>query len=143
MKRQIRNGKLNHGDRVEVYRNLHNGCMSIRRDGKVVKHLQPWQSLYLQNVTFAVQPAGREKVRREGKKNVHAFVRGQVILPSTMNCFTETFKEKCKVWVTYNPYQNDTFVADVPDPETKFTSHQAVLKANLLTINQGYLYASL
>ena len=140
---KLRNGKLNHGDRVEVYRNLHNGCMSIRRDGKVVKHLQPWQSLYLQNVTFAVQPAGREKVRREGKKNVHAFVRGQVILPSTMNCFTETFKEKCKVVVTYNPYQNDHFTATVTDPETTFTSYQDVHEAKLVTLTYGYVYAAL
>ena len=142
MKRQIRNGKLNHGDRVEVYRNLHNGCMSIRRDGKVVKHLQPWMTLYLQDVKFAVQPAGREKVFRERKKNVHAFVRGTVVKAEAHN-LKETFKEKCKVWVTYNPYQNDTFVASVPDPETTFTTFQAVLKANLVTINQGYLYASL
>jgi hypothetical protein len=143
MSSKIRNGKLNDGDRVEIYRNLHNGCMSIRRDGKVVKHLQKWQSLFLEDVKFAVQPAGREKVRREGKKNVHAFVRGTVIAPSTMNHTTDVFKEKCKVWVTYNPYQNDTFVANVPDPETTFTTFQSVLKANLVAITQGYLYASL
>ena len=139
---KIRNGKLNHGDRVEVYRNLHNGCMSIRRDGKVVKHLEPWMTLYLQDVKFAVQPAGREKVRREGKKNVHAFVRGTVV-KARMHHLTETFREKCNNWVTYNPYQNDTFVTTAVDPETKFTNHQSVFNANLLIINQGYLYASI
>ena len=71
-----RNGKLNQGDRVEVYRNLHNGTHSIRRNGKVVKHLENWMTLRLVDVKFAVQPAGREKVRREGKKNVHACIRG-------------------------------------------------------------------
>jgi len=60
-----------------------------------------------------------------------------------MNHTTDVFKEKCNVWVTYNPYQNDTFVANVPDPETTFTTFQSILKANLLTINQGYLYAAI
>ena len=138
----LRTGKLNHGDRVEVYRNLHNNTFSIRRDGKVVKHLENWMTLYLQDVKFAVQPAGREKVRREGKKNVHAYVRGTVIKAEDHNLI-ETFEDKCNVWVTYNPYQNDTFVASVPDPETTFTTFQSVLKANLVTLNQGYVYASL
>ena len=139
---KIRTGKLNHGDRVEVYRNLHNNTFSIRRNGKVVKHLENWMTLHLKDVKFAVQPAGREKVRREGKKNVHAFIRGTVVKAEEHN-FSETFKEKCDVWVTYNPYQNDTFVASVPDPETTFTTFQSVLKANLVSLTQGYVYASL
>jgi len=140
---KLRNGKLNHGDRVEVYRNLHNGCMSIRRDGKVIKHLQRWQSLYLKDVKFAVQPAGREKVRSEGRKNVHAFVRGTVIAPSTMNHTTDVFQEKCKLWVSYNPYQNDHFITTVTDPETTFTSYQEVHEAKMVTLTQGYVYAAI
>jgi len=146
MKQRIRNGKLNHGDRVEVYRNLHNGCMSIRRDGKVVKHLQRWQSLFLEDVKFAVQPAGREKVRREGKKNVHAFVRGTIIAPSTMNHTTDVFQEECNLWVTYNPYQNDTFVSYVSKllpSGGSITEFTPIHKATKVTLTQGYVYASL
>jgi hypothetical protein len=110
---KIRNGKLNHGDRVEVYRNLNNGTHSIRRNGKVVKHLQHHQSIFLKDVKFAVQPAGREKVRREGKKNVHAFVRGTVILPSTMNGTTDEFKKKMPYVVTYNPYHMEHFGTNI------------------------------
>ena len=139
---KLRNGKLEHGDSVEVYRNLHNNTFSVRRNGKVVLHLRNWMTLHLQDVKFAVQPAGRDKVRREGKKNVHAFVRGTVIKADAYN-FAETFKEKCNYVITYNPYQNDTFVASVPDPETTFTTFQPVLKANLVTLNQGNVYASL
>ena len=139
---KLRNGKLEHGDRVEVYRNLHNGTFSVRRNGKVVLHLRNWMTLHLQDVKFAVQPAGRDKVRREGKKNVHAYVRGTVVDAPTYK-YSDTFKDKCNVWVTYNPYQNDTFVASVPDPETTFTTFQSVLKANLVSLTQGYVYASL
>ena len=140
---KLRNGKLNHGDRVEVYRNLHNDTFSIRRNGKVVKHLQNWMALHLKDVKFAVQPAGREKVRREGKKNVHAFIRGTYLAPSTFPHTTSEFKDKCTEWVTYNPYQNDHFTATVTDPETTFTSYQDVHEAKLVTLTYGYVYAAL
>ena len=161
-KMKLKNETLEHGDRVEVYRNLHNNTFSVRLlrprlgrgghssglnprwrlKGKVIKHLENWMTLNLQNVKFAVQPAGRDKVRREGRKNVHAFVRGTVVGAEDHN-FVETFKEKCTEWVTYNPYQNDTFVANVADPETTFTTFQSVLKANLVTLNQGNVYAAI
>ena len=140
---KLRNGKLNHGDRVEIYRNLHNDTFSIRRNGKVVKHLANWQSIFLKDVKFAVQPAGREKVRREGKKNVHAFIRGTYLAPSTFPHTTSEFKAKCTEWVTYNPYQNDHFTATVTDPETTFTSYQDVHEAKLVTLTYGYVYAAL
>jgi hypothetical protein len=138
---KLRTGKLEHGDRVEVYRNLHNNTFSIRRNGKVVKHLENWMTLCLQDVKFAVQPAGREKVRREGKKNVHAYIRGTVIKAEEYN-FSETFKERCNLWVTYNPYQNDSFISYVPisRDETRVTP---IHKANLVTLNQGYVYAAI
>ena len=141
----IRHGKLEHGDKVEIYRNLHNGTFSIRRNGKVVKHLLNWMTLHLQDVKFAVQPAGREKVRREGKKNVHAFIRGTVIKAEDNN-FSETFKEKCNLWVTYNPYQNDSFVSYVSKSLPlggSITEFTPIRKANLVTLNQGNVYAAI
>ena len=156
-KMKLKNETLEHGDRVEVYRNLHNNTFSVRLlrprlgrgdysrwrlKGKVIKHLENWMTLNLQNIKFAVQPAGREKVRREGRKNVHAFVRGTVSGAEDQH-FKETFKEKCVEWVTYNPYQDDTFTATVTDPETTFTSYQPVHKARLVTLKQGYVYAAL
>ena len=100
-------------------------------------------SIFLKDVKFAVQPAGREKVRREGKKNVHAFIRGTYLAPSTFPHTTSEFKAKCTEWVTYNPYQNDHFTATVTDPETTFTSYQDVHEAKLVTLTYGYVYATL
>ena len=88
--------------RVEVYYNLHKKTFSVRHKGKVIEHTD---RIVLQDVTFAVQPAGRAKVVAEGKKNVHAFVRG-------------TIGEAQHDWNTigdwadcsYNPYKSDTFV---------------------------------
>ena len=101
--------------RVEAYWNLHLNCISFRetRRGGKVQHAE---SLQLENVTFSVQPAGREKVRREGRKNVHAFVRGEVV----------SVGQGCPprgewVKVTYNPYKFDSFVI----AETGEPIHQA------------------
>jgi hypothetical protein len=70
--------------RVEVYWNLHKKCFSYRpaRKGGRVLHAS---SLLLENVTFAVQPAGRERVLREKRKNVHAFVRGDLLALTDLN----------------------------------------------------------
>lgn len=96
-----------------------------------------WVSL--SHATFAVQPAGRDKVRREGRKNVHAFVRGDLItstayhtISSYMYQYThekmiELFVEQGFRKATYNPYQNDTFV----DVETG----EPVLKADAVELD--------
>lgn len=87
------------GDRVEVYWNLHKGLYSVRKDGIVVEHTT---RLALEDVKFSVQPAGREKVLREKKKNVHAFVRGRFV--GTDHDY------RCAKLVTYNPYKYASFV---------------------------------
>ena len=148
MSSKFRNGKLYDGDRVEIYRNLNNGTHSIRRNGKVVKHLQHWQSIFLKDVKFAVQPAGREKVRREGRKNVHAFVRGTVIMPSSMNCTTDEFKKKMPLCVTYNPYHMKHFGCNMLTGETDKKGRPCnafgyIYNAKLATFTDGYLYAAI
>ena len=61
--------------RVQIYKNLHNGMWSIRctRSKLVIAHAS---YVVLSDVTFKVSEAGRQRVIREGKKNVHAFAEG-------------------------------------------------------------------
>lgn len=95
--------------RVEVYWNLHRDCWSVRHKGKVIAHVT---SITLDDVQWVVQPAGNEKVRREGKKNVHAFARGTV-MDSTTYPYEWTPDSIGGVeWqpVTYNPYIDRHFV---------------------------------
>lgn len=89
------------GERVEVYWNLHRQVYSVRllRTGRVVAHV-PY--IKLRGVTFSAQAAGRERVRRTGVKNVHAFVRGMVDMTTSYHGQT--------LGVTYNPYKYDSFV---------------------------------
>ena len=70
----------------------------------------PAPRLYLTNATFAVQPAGREKVLREGRKNVHAFVTGTYYALGS-NFKTAMWSDGARE-VTYNPYKNDTFMRE-------------------------------
>ena len=106
--------------RYEAYYNLHKQCLSARPIGGYVKH---YQFLCMKDVKFAVQPAGRQKVLREQKKNVHAFVRGDLVTwsphrkegefyqPMDMEISAERFREDERYdEVTYNPYKYDSFV---------------------------------
>jgi hypothetical protein len=88
--------------RVEVYRNLHKNCYSVRaltgeNKGRVIDHVQ---SITLTDAKFVVQPAGRDRVLREKRKNVHAFVRGHIS--------NEPFKNGTPV--IYDPYLTNTFI---------------------------------
>ena len=97
--------------KARVYWNLHKKCWSIqdRTTGRVCMHVE---AITLADAKFVVRPAGREKVRREGKKNVHAFAVGDVSLRDGLA--TSSGRR-----VTYNPYVNDTFVfVDTGEPVT-------------------------
>ena len=90
-------------DRVRVYYNLHKKCFSIQdyKTGLVTKHTN---QLNLSNAMFVVRKSGNERVRSEGKKNLHAFVNGIVNdKPSDTNSFHNSYK------VRYNPYEMDYF----------------------------------
>jgi hypothetical protein len=91
---------LDKNKKVEVYFNLHKKCWSIRQSGASVIHAD---FVEIKEPQFVVQQGGNARVRREKRKNVHAFVRGYI---------TERvgiFPKKQKL-VTYNPYKHTSFV---------------------------------
>lgn len=105
--------------RVEVYRNLHTGLMSVREcSGKV---LAQQQTVLVANPVFVVQPAGRERVLREQRKNVHAFVRGELVGFSLENSQMTAFQNEeghdLGEWnqASYNPYKAPYFYNKVTD----------------------------
>jgi hypothetical protein len=61
--------------RTHVYFNLHRACWSLMLRGKVTGHAS---ALHVDQPTFVVREGGRQRVLREGRKNVHAFVVGDV-----------------------------------------------------------------
>ena len=56
------------------YFNLHKKVWSVMNRGLVTAHVT---ERYIENPTFVVRPAGQRKVRETGRKNVHAFVKGE------------------------------------------------------------------
>ena len=88
--------------RVEVYFNLHKKTFSVRSagSGRVILHTD---KVHIANPEFVVRQSGRNRVLSEGRKNVHAFVRGYVTL------FTDTNRPTLDT-LTYNPYKYASFV---------------------------------
>lgn len=88
---------------MEVYMNLHMNQFSLREDGIVVNHSS---EVYVLNPKFTVQPAGNKKVRETKQKNVHAYVKGEILSPEEASKLA-VFNEG-EVW--YNPYHTTTFM---------------------------------
>ena len=94
--------------KVFVYFNLHRKCWSVKalegdRKGRVVAHKD---FIVLRDAKGKVSQAGRERVLREKRKNVHAGVVGywdDVEIEYSK-------QEYVPIMVTYNPYKYDCFV---------------------------------
>ena len=85
---------------------------------KFVNRIAHTNQLCLKDVKYLVQPAGRAKVLKEKKKNVHAGLSGYYVdrVPVPAISFD----------VTYNPYKYDSFV-DTQDHEAQEWSEYAHL----------------
>lgn len=125
--------------RVFVYFNLHRQCWSIKaldgeKRGRVIGHAS---AVYLRDVEFRVSEAGRQRVLREQRKNVHAGVVG--VLERWQSecgwkghgCWPEdtTYAYQTDGIVThhlratYNPYKGPSFVdADTLIPIKRATA---------------------
>lgn len=88
--------------KVFVYFNLHKKCWSVKalegeRKGRVIRHTN---ELTLRDVTFKVSEAGRQRVLREQRKNVHAGAVGTLCDPIPRENWER---------VSYNPYKAGHF----------------------------------
>jgi len=102
---------------VEIYWNITKKCWSIR-DAKTKRVVDHTHCYMLTDVTFVVQPAGNARVRREKRKNVHAWAKGTAA------------KYRAGSWppwrlTTYNPYKNTTFVFFSPESDCQVTLKRA------------------
>lgn len=88
--------------KVKVYWNLHKKVFSVQHKGIVIAHMK---EIYLSLPTFKVSEAGRQRVLRTQKKNVHAFVEGWW---NPGGCYPGTVTDAVRM--TYNPYRFSTFV---------------------------------
>ena len=94
------------GKKVMVYYNLHKHTFSVTYDGKVIMYAD---YVKLGDVEFRVRKGGKEKVRSEKSKNVHAFVIGRLLDYCEYPCDELPVTDSNRI-VTYNPYKHDSFV---------------------------------
>jgi len=91
------------GQRVRVYFNLHKQCLSVmdKATRRVIGHAK---NVALDDVKFIVSQAGLERIRREKRKQVIAFVEGNLEEVNNVDHADD--------WQTayFNPYKVDSFV---------------------------------
>ncbi len=97
--------------RVLIYRNLHKPgrTYSVKQDGLIVGH---GTKITVNSVNFIVNEGGRQRVLREKRKNVHAFIEGKLTADGLGMMATNT-GARFAVPVTYNPYQAGHFYSVV------------------------------
>jgi hypothetical protein len=87
---------------VRIYFNLHKKKLSVQAKvngrWKVVCHLE---DAYLRNASFKVSQAGRQRVIKEKRKNVHAYILGELVSSLQSNKWFQS--------VRYNPYEVNQF----------------------------------
>ena len=90
---------------VEVYRNLHKDCWSVRNpiNGLVLFHTD---AIHLSDAKFVVHQSGRSRVIQEKRKNVHAFIKGTIDPEPNINGVT-IYNQYDPI--TYNPYLYNSF----------------------------------
>lgn len=115
--------------RIEVYKNLHKNCFSVRQQGKVIGHTN---SLCIEKCIFHVSTKGRERVISSNQKNVHATIKGYYI---EFGDIDET--SLCKIKLDYNPYINSSFVFNSINSDSS-PIHEAVYC--VFTTSGAYAY---
>ena len=99
------------GKKVMCYYDLHKRTFSVTYKGLVMLKAD---YLRLSDVEFRVRQGGKQKVRDEQRKNVHAFVIGYLDDYCGFPCDDIPNPESNEV-VTYNPYKHDSFVVKSTD----------------------------
>ena len=93
-----------------IYRNLTRGGFSVKHRGRVVAR---FESAFIDTATFSVSEAGRQRVLREGKKYVHAYVVSER-MPALYNARAgrgPAFSQQ----VRYNPKVGPGFFIETPE----------------------------
>jgi hypothetical protein len=111
------------GKKVMCYYDLHRHTFSVTYNGLVMLKAD---YLKLNDVEFRVRQGGKQKVRDEKRKNVHAFVIGNLDDYCEFPCRNIPVPESNNV-VTYNPYKYDSFVIK--------TTEEPIYKSNKIEMS--------
>lgn len=98
---------LKSGQRVQVYRNLHNGLFSIKdkKTGLVVAH---GNHIHLNDSSAVISLPGQQRARRSRMRNVHAWIEGTYLGDLDLSAVYNLIVDPHELF--YNPYKTDTFI---------------------------------
>ena len=137
---RVGEGSVDIGDKVFVYKNIKRNCWSIKRDGLVKQHANV---VWLKDVTFKVSEAGRLRVLREGRKNVHAGLQGTLVEycdgDSPEDQRIECTLEVPYHTIRYDPYDAATFI-DSKDNLPPFFKACVLMVTGCSWIENGVFY---
>jgi len=97
-----------------VYFNLHKHRLSLR-DEKTKKVVGYCEAVWFKDALFKVSEAGRQRVLREKRKNVHAVVCGTLLQAGSIY----NFPLNGYVSIIYDPYRFNSFVDYVNNKAVK------------------------
>lgn len=140
--------------KIYAYRNLNQKCWSIKYRGLVVAHTP---TAFMWDVEFVVNEAGRQRVIREGVKNVHAYVACElddIFLPSDVEIInpellkdsvfdcTNPLGKSLDLLVRYEPKRRGSFVErvsgkNIQDAFAVYLTARGGLKAQRHPISRG------
>jgi hypothetical protein len=120
--------------KIYVYRNLNQKCWSVKHRGLVVAHTP---TAFMWDVEFQVNEAGRQRVIREGVKNVHAYAVCEledIFLPSEASLLSDALEgsifdcisplgESLDLRVRYEPKRRGSFLERDSGRNIKIASH--------------------
>ena len=102
----------------QIYRNLHKkGVVYSVRSVKTKRVVTYLSEFVMSNAVFKVSQSGRERVLKEKRKNVHAYIQGELL------CGVKP--RNVGKLVTYNPYRFSNFVL-VDDTTKELKSAKSV-----------------
>jgi hypothetical protein len=120
--------------RVRVYYNLNKKCFSIQSKTSTGWRVTDYKNtLTLSNCKFIVSEAGRQRVLKTKRKNVHAYVEGELL---DFNCIN-WWNRKDFVDVSYNPYKFPWFTT----PDNKIVRYSKTVLFLNTTNNKPLLRA--
>ena len=123
------------GADVFVYRNLHKRCWSVvNRTGRRLL-LGHAGSLALGGAWFSLGAKGRDRVRREKRKNVHAGACGKLVGLGGVEFPPDLDAERALV--TYNPMMDDFFTWPNGEPLPRKGETDSLV----VVMNKGRCYA--
>ena len=117
--------------RVKIYRNLHKQCLSVlHRTDKGWRLWKHVPCIEVFNVVFKVSQAGRERMLKQRRKNVHAFIEGNYAGVTDVTSSNLRF-------VRYNPYLCGSFFDQhsrelVSSASWAFVNQKGIMAINVL-----------